>query len=438
MLCSIEKGPKMPSNIICPVCSKPGLVNGKCLLCKYDTSLNYTEYLLLGEPAQNTPSVSSLRREQEKEEQLTRERIAMIDPLAKRVKEMEAQLLELAPQLSRIDKLEAANHALSTSVNLISSATTATLAKQQEAYQELAESHKQLTAEVSNLREELAAYSALADRITALEEARSVYPFAPMLDHPEEELNWIPPVKTDLPLIPMLQFHWDEFVWGQRNIRRQDIYSVAFLSRIPEIYNNVNVWDLSEAGDASIIAWVENGRDLKVAANGAIALPENCEGLFSYFSNVESIDMGIADTSRVTNMTYMFLDCNNLSTLQLSGAGWNTSNVTSFRGMFRGCHKLRTLDTSGWKTGNVTTMAYMFRDCSGLESLDLSKWDITCLENTDYMFHGCSSLKELDISTWSVSPVMSASSMFSGCRQLRGETRYKWENMDTDASIKWW
>ena len=84
----------------------------------------------------------------------------------------------------------------------------------------------------------------------------------------------------------------------------------------------------------------------------------------------------------------------------------NTSKVTNMYYMFDGCHYL---DTSlkdlvaKFDTSSVTRMDYMFGYCSSLTSLDLSSWDIGSVTNMSAVFNGCSNLKELHLESWDTS-----------------------------------
>ena len=82
------------------------------------------------------------------------------------------------------------------------------------------------------------------------------------------------------------------------------------------------------------------------------------------------------DTSKVTNMDFMFYVCNNLTSLDVYG--WDTSNVTSMMLMFYGCNALTSLDVSKWDTSNVTAMNGMFTGCSALKTIRM----VGCSQDT--------------------------------------------------------
>ena len=73
----------------------------------------------------------------------------------------------------------------------------------------------------------------------------------------------------------------------------------------------------------------------------------------------------------------------------------DTSNVTDMDFMFNDCESLTSLDVSKFDTSNVTNMEYMFQSCSALTSLDISGWDTSNVTNMKYMFYACRTLKTI-------------------------------------------
>ena len=132
--------------------------------------------------------------------------------------------------------------------------------------------------------------------------------------------------------------------------------------------------------------------------------------LFSYNTELKSINFTNFDTSKVTNMSSMFDDCNSLTSLDLSS--FNTSQVTYMYQMFYNCSKLTSLDLSNFDTSKVTYMYYMFCGCSSLTSLDLSSFDTSQVTNMSGMFLYCNFLTNLDLSNFDTSKVTNMSAMF--------------------------
>ncbi len=157
--------------------------------------------------------------------------------------------------------------------------------------------------------------------------------------------------------------------------------------------------------------------------------PLSTKGWFFGCSDLNEIkNIHRLDTSAVTDMSWMFYGCRNLTALDLSGFG--TSAVTDMRWMFEGCKGLTALDLSGFGTSAVTTMYRMFYGCSGLTALDLSGFDTSAVWDMSYMFKGCSSLTALDLSGFDTSAVTYMWGMFYGCSSL---TALDLSGFDTSA-----
>ena len=140
----------------------------------------------------------------------------------------------------------------------------------------------------------------------------------------------------------------------------------------------------------------------------------NC--LFFDCLNITEINFSLFDTSKVTNMGYMFWVCRSLQSLDLSN--FNTSNVINMHGMFQGCKNLQSLNLSNFDTSNVINMRNMFDDCYRLTCLDLSNFNTSKVENMLCMFDDCRQLTSLDLSSFDTANVYNMHNMFSNCRAL--------------------
>ncbi len=137
-------------------------------------------------------------------------------------------------------------------------------------------------------------------------------------------------------------------------------------------------------------------------------------------SNVTTIDCSMLDTSRVTDMQYMFADCTALETLNL-GTHFDTSEVMTMDCMFRQCKSLTSLDLSAFDTSNVKDMNYMFYQCSKLTDINLSGFNTSKVTAMDGMFGSCRKLKTITVGSGFVTDsVLSSDSMFDGCPVLVG------------------
>ena len=184
----------------------------------------------------------------------------------------------------------------------------------------------------------------------------------------------------------------------------------------------VESWDISEAGDGSVMAYVEetvadeDGNStykLTIGGKGGIIANESMIGYFDGFEKMTSIDLSVLDTSEVTNMIGMFYGCRNLTSLDVSN--FDTSNVTNMSIMFSSCSSLTSLDVSKFDTSQVTSMYGMFCWCSSLTSLDVSNFDTSQVANMFAMFYNCNKLTNLDVSNFDTSKVTDMRGMFCHC-----------------------
>lgn len=156
------------------------------------------------------------------------------------------------------------------------------------------------------------------------------------------------------------------------------------------------------------------------------SMVEDMSYMFCECEALTSLDVSNFNTSKVTNMHDMFAFCSALNTLNL--AVFNTSNVTNMSGMFASCSALSSLNISNFETSNVTTMNGMFFGCSALTSLNLSNFDTSKVKDMYEMFLNCSSFTSLDLSSFITPKVTNMYGMFQGCRAL---TSLNISNFDT-------
>ena len=193
------------------------------------------------------------------------------------------------------------------------------------------------------------------------------------------------------------------------NLPSTDFHTDAYRSKITSITTKkdnivpstaVERWDISEAGDGSVMAYVEddgsgNGNyKLTIGGKGGIIANENMIGYFDKFSKITSIDLSALDTSEVTNMFGMFYKCSSLTSLDVSN--FDTSKVTNMREMFYECSSLTSLDLSIFDTSQVTRMDWMFFGCSILTSLDVSNFDTSNVTDMFGMFCECPAWNTVD------------------------------------------
>ena len=151
---------------------------------------------------------------------------------------------------------------------------------------------------------------------------------------------------------------------------------------------------------------------------------------FDGLENILEIDLSNFDTSKVTNMSFMFSSMSHLTTLDLSN--FDTSQVTNMNNMFSGMSNLTTLNLSNFDTSQVTNMSNMFAVTPKLTTLDLSSFNTSKVTNMERMFYGMRNLTILNLSNFNTSNVMSMSNMFSNMSSL---TTLDLSNFDTSKVI---
>ena len=205
-----------------------------------------------------------------------------------------------------------------------------------------------------------------------------------------------------------------------------------------EYYDKVNVNGVTSSIDSNIVP--ENIRNnVEILGVKGTMLPkgldamqwkcDNMKTLSQEFKNYKgtSLDepLSAIDTGNVTNMSYMFDGCVNLTSIPLL----NTRSVTDMQYMFENCYKVTTI--SELNTSNVTNMYNMFRYCRALTTiplLDTSK--ATSMQN---MFTNCANLTAIPL--LNTSKVTSMSSMFYSCANLTAIPELDTRNVNNMSSM---
>ena len=140
-----------------------------------------------------------------------------------------------------------------------------------------------------------------------------------------------------------------------------------------------------------------------------------------FMYNSKAVSIHLKNINFIYNMQDMFNGCDSLSDLTCSGLTTDSdvttayrcfyqchllpavpdlfngaqTNLTNLDYMFYECENMTTIDLSSWKFGQVTSMKYMFARCKKAETIDITGIDTSKMTSTskmDYMCNGCSSL----------------------------------------------
>ncbi|MDF7672351.1 BspA family leucine-rich repeat surface protein [Lactobacillus sp. ESL0701] len=181
-----------------------------------------------------------------------------------------------------------------------------------------------------------------------------------------------------------------------------------------------------------------------ISIDSKVSFPSDASQMFEGLENVTEIKgLNKVDTSKATDMSYMFNDDSNLTSLDLSS--FDTSKVTDMSNMFANAKGLKNLNISSFNTGKVTDMSYMFFFDESLTKLDVSNFNTSNVTNMVSMFEKNELLTNLDVSNFDTSKVTDMSVMFGYDPNLKGLDLSKFdtanvENMSrmfaADVSVK--
>ena len=196
---------------------------------------------------------------------------------------------------------------------------------------------------------------------------------------------YITQADNDNNILPETDFHTEDYQLGITSIITKNDNIVPTTA--------TESWDISEANDGSVMAYVEDDGSgnstykLTIGGKGGVVANESMIAYFANFSSMTAMDLSALDTSEVTNMSYMFNGCRNLANLDVSG--FDTSKATNVSYMFDFCTNLNNLDVSGFDTSMVVNMSGMFDSCNTVSKLDVSSFDTSKVTNMNSMFGDC-------------------------------------------------
>ena len=158
--------------------------------------------------------------------------------------------------------------------------------------------------------------------------------------------------------------------------------------------------------------------------------PTSLKEFFYNCTSLETISgLEYLNTANVTDMGNMFLNCNNLKSLDLTKL--NTEKVTDMNAMFQNCRTLKSLDLTKLNTEQVTNMNSMFLACRALESLDLTKLNTAKVTDMSFMFDQCYDLTTIYASdNFKTEKVEKSDLMFMQCFKLKGFIEYSKDKTD--------
>ena len=165
-------------------------------------------------------------------------------------------------------------------------------------------------------------------------------------------------------------------------------------SKVSQNYGNIKdehyAGEIHSVADPNLPEWSCDSSIKNVIILNEI-VPKYTSSWFADLEELENIEgLNYLDTSNVTDMSYMFSFCWQLTELDLHN--FDTEKVTNMASMFNGCNNLRIIDVSSFDTSNVTDMSWMFALHSGF-SCDYRKtiivgsgWNTNSVTNSEFIF----------------------------------------------------
>ena len=220
---------------------------------------------------------------------------------------------------------------------------------------------------------------------------------------------------------------------GNTKITREKIESITFLDNIADA-NSSTKWDVSAAGNNSIIAWYTGSGPYQVYIGSEDGIFANVTASY-LFANIGSssickdknviYNIDLLNVTRSTAMECMFFNCGSAAMTQLNlGNNFNTRYVVDMGQMFQNCGRnAMTTFNLGDKfyTSKVNDMNNMFSGWgfAKMQTLDLgSNFDTSQVTNMNSMFQNCGYTAMTDLTlgeNFNTSNVTDMSYMFQQC-----------------------
>ena len=149
--------------------------------------------------------------------------------------------------------------------------------------------------------------------------------------------------------------------------------------------------------------------------------------------NSNNYNLNCIDTSKITDMSYLFKNITLPNNEQIYFDKWNVGNVKDMSYMFANCYYINP-DLSSWNVSNVEYMTRMFENCSAFEGKGLENWNVSKVIDIKRMFFGCS-LFNCNLGNWDVSSITDMSFTFYDCKIFEGKGLENWEVINVENMI---
>lgn len=193
----------------------------------------------------------------------------------------------------------------------------------------------------------------------------------------------------------------------------EDMSYMFFKKSTPLEYTEAADFSSFDTSKVTNMEWMFNNTTFKTLniSNFNTSNVVNMEEAFSWIKGLKELDLSNLDVRKVANATEIFHESKSIEKLNLSG--WKNNSITDMSTLFVNMTSLKELNLTGFTTPNVTNMSYMFAGCESLEEVDLSSFDTSNVTDMSNMFDGTKKLSSIVFGNFDTRQVTSMESMFN-------------------------
>lgn len=182
-------------------------------------------------------------------------------------------------------------------------------------------------------------------------------------------------------------------------IDTSDLTSMKYMFQGINTDLDLSCWDTSNVTDMSYMFYYSNLRSINLNSVN-IGKVKTMQSMFEGCSLLTSVDMhncdkgGNEELDQLTNVSFMFKNCDKLESVDISGLGLN--HVITTERMFQYTPQITSINFDGDQFESVKNAYDMFQ-CPSMKEFDTSKWNMKNIEQAGELFTQCSSLQRLDL-----------------------------------------
>lgn len=184
------------------------------------------------------------------------------------------------------------------------------------------------------------------------------------------------------------------------NINNWDVSNVIYMIDLFYNCNQLNTLDVSSWNTSEVTDMVrmfykcQSLKELNIS-NWDTRNVNNVGSMFE-LSGVVSLDLSNLDFSKISNIGNFCCEAANLKSIKMPTNMNPNPASASYQGLFARCYELETVTgIENWDTSNIANMSYMFLDCYKLSSVDISNWNTSNVTTMQSMFGNCSKLNKV-------------------------------------------